>query len=122
MNRLSTLLAAAVVAAQLAFGRVLSPQFVLWLVPLVPLVAGRRGRVATALLAAALVMTHAWFPGLYRDYVNTRGAPETAYLLGRNALLLALLVVLVVPTARAVLSPSRPTAAKRTNAGATGTA
>jgi hypothetical protein len=113
---------AAVVAAQLAFGRVLSPQFVLWLVPLVPLVAGRRGRVATALLAAALVMTHAWFPGLYRDYVNTRGAPETAYLLGRNALLLALLVVLVVPTARAVLSPSKPTAAKRTNAGATGTA
>ena len=39
---------AAVVAAQLALGRVLSPQFVLWLVPLVPLVAGRRGRLATA--------------------------------------------------------------------------
>ena len=113
---------AAVVAAQLAFGRVLSPQFALWLVPLVPLVAGRRGRAATALLAAALVVTHGWFPGLYRDYVNTRGAPETAYLLGRNALLLALLVVLVVPTLRSLLSPSRPTAAKRTNAGATGTA
>ncbi len=113
---------AAVVAAQLALGRVLSPQFVLWLVPLVPLVAGRRGRIATTLLACALVATHVWFPGLYRDYVNARGAPETAYLLGRNALLVALLVVLVAPTARALRSPSRATAAKRTNAGATGTA
>jgi hypothetical protein len=113
---------AAVVAAQLALGRVLSPQFVLWLVPFVPLVAGRAGRAATALLAAALVATHAWFPGLYRDYVNTRGAPETAYLLGRNALLLALFVVIAAPAARSLLSPSRPTAAKRTNAGATGTA
>ena len=37
---------------QLALGRVLSPQFVLWLVPLVPLVAARRGRIATALLAS----------------------------------------------------------------------
>jgi len=113
---------AAVVAAQLAVGRVLSPQFVLWLVPLVPLVAGRRGRIATALLACALVATHAWFPGLYRDYVNARGAPETAYLLGRNALLVALLVLLAAPTARALRSPRSATAPKSTNAGATGTA
>jgi hypothetical protein len=113
---------AAVVAAQLALGRVLSPQFVLWLVPLVPLVAGRRGRVATALLAVALVATQLWFPDLYRDYVNERGAVETAYLLGRNALLLAVLVVLAAPAVRPFRSPSRPTAAKRMNAGATGTA
>jgi Glycosyltransferase family 87 len=113
---------AAVVAAQLALGRVLSPQFVLWLVPLVPLVAGRRGRVATALLAAALVGTHLWFPDLYRDYVNERGAAETAYLLARNALLLAVVAVLATPALRPFRSPSRPTAAKRMKAGATGTA
>jgi hypothetical protein len=113
---------AAVIAAQLALGRVLSPQFVLWLVPLVPLVSGRRGRVATALLAVALVATHAWFPDLYRDYVNERGAAETGYLLARNALLLGVLLVLVAPTARSVRSPSSPTAAKRMKAGATGTA
>lgn len=113
---------AAVVAAQLALGRVLSPQFVLWLVPLVPLVAGRRGRWASALLAVALVATNAWFPDLYRDYVNERGAAETAYLLARNALLVGVLVVLVAPAVRPFCSPSRPTAAKRTNAGATGTA
>ena len=82
---------AAVVAAQLALGRVLSPQFLLWLVPLVPLVAGRRGRLASGLLTLALVATHLWFPDLYRDYVNERGAAETAYLLARNGLLLAVL-------------------------------
>ena len=113
---------AAVVAAQVALGRVLSPQFVLWLVPLVPLVAGRRGRLASALLAATLVMTHLWFPELYRDYVNERGAPETAYLLVRNGLLVVLLVVLAAPSLRSLLSPSSPTAAKRTKAGTTGIA
>ena len=69
---------AAVVAAQLAFGRVLSPQFVLWLVPLVPLVSGRRGRLATALLAAALVMTHAWFPGSTATTSTTGARPRPA--------------------------------------------
>ena len=113
---------AAVVAAQLALGRVLSPQFVLWLVPLVPLVAGRRGRTASALLALTLVATQAWFPDLYRDYVNERGAPETAYLLARNALLLGVLAVLAMPAVRPFRSPSSPTAPKRMKAGATGTA
>jgi hypothetical protein len=113
---------ATVVAAQLAFGRVLSPQFLLWLVPLVPLVAGRRGRVASALLVVALVMTQAWFPDLYRDYVNERGAVETAYLLVRNALVLGVLGVLAGSALRAVRSPRSPTAANRMNAGATGTA
>ena len=108
---------AAVVAAQLALGRVLSPQFLLWLVPLVPLVAGRSGRVATGLLALALAMTHVWFPELYRDFVNERGAAETGYLLLRNGLLLAILAVLLVSR-----SPSSPTAAKRTKAGPAGTA
>jgi hypothetical protein len=112
---------AAVIAAQLALGRVLSPQFVLWLVPLVPLVPGWRGRAATVLLAVALVATQAWFPDLYRDYVNERSAVETGYLLGRNALLLGVLLVLVTPT-RSLRSPSSATAAKRMKAGATGTA
>ena len=67
-------------------------------------------------------MTHVWFPELYRDYVNERGAPETAYLLLRNGVLLALLVVLAAPSLRSLFSPSSPTAASSTNAGTTGTA
>jgi hypothetical protein len=113
---------AVVVAAQLAFGRVLSPQFLLWLVPLVPLVAGARGRTASALLAVSLVMTQAWFPDLYRDYVNERGAPETAYLLVRNGLVLAVLAVLGAIVVRGFRSPRSPTAANSRKAGATGTA
>ena len=108
---------ATVVAAQLALGRVLSPQFLLWLVPLVPLVAGRRGRDATAALAAALVLTHVWFPELYRDFVNEREILETGYLVLRNGLLLVLLGLLVLAR-----SPTSPTDAKSTNAGPTGTA
>ena len=56
---------AAAVCAFVAFGKVLSPQFLIWLVPLVPLVAGRRGLVASAALAAALVLTQLWFPYRY---------------------------------------------------------
>ena len=39
-------------------------------ISLVPLVAGRRGRNASTLLAVAALMTNVWFPSLYRDYVN----------------------------------------------------
>ena len=109
---------AAVVAAQLALGRVLSPQFLLWLVPLVPLVAGRRGRLASGLLALALVATHLWFPDLYRDYVNERGAAETAYLLApQRAAAGRARRARQSPSLAALRSPRSPTAAKRTNAG-----
>jgi hypothetical protein len=89
--------AAAVVAAQLAFGRVLSPQFVLWLVPFVPLVQGRRGRAALGLLVVALLTTRLWFPESYRDYVNTQEPLAILLLLARNLVLVAILAALVVP-------------------------
>ena len=53
---------AAIVAVTLVLGDVLSPQYLIWLVPLVPLVGGRRGTIATAFLALAALLTHFWFP------------------------------------------------------------
>ena len=89
---------AACVCAFVAFGKVLSPQFLLWLVPFVPLVRGRRGLAATGLLASALVLTQVWFPWRYWRYVG--GFHLAGVVLARNLALVALLAVLAWPAAR----------------------
>jgi uncharacterized membrane protein len=86
---------AAAVCAFIAFGKVLSPQFLLWLIPLVPLVRGRRGLAATGLLTAALVLTQVWFPRRYWDYVYAFHNADAV--LARNLALVALLAVLLWP-------------------------
>lgn len=92
--------AAISVTALVVVGKVLSAQFLLWLLPIVPLVAGRRGRRATGVLVVAAVMTNVWFPGLYRDYVNVLAPGPIAFLLVRNALLVAVLAILLWPESR----------------------
>lgn len=94
--RLTAACAASVVVF-VAFGKVLSPQFLIWLVPLVPLVLGRLGAAAWGLLVAALVATHLWFPTRYWDMVDLGAAGWLV--LVRNVLLVALAVVLAVATA-----------------------
>jgi hypothetical protein len=99
---------AAAVCAFVAFGKVLSPQFLIWLVPLVPLVRGRRGVVASALLALALVLTQLWFPFRYWDLaLHFRTFPSSLVLL-RDLALVALFAVLTVPTGRAPAAPRSP--------------
>jgi uncharacterized membrane protein len=87
--------AAACTCAFIVFGKVLSPQYLIWLLPLVPLVRGRRGLAATALLTVALVLTQVWFPQRYFDYaLEFRNA---GVVLTRDLVLVALLVVLAWP-------------------------
>jgi hypothetical protein len=45
------------ITAYVVFFKVFSPQYMTWLVPLVPLVAGTRGRIAIGLFLAALLAT-----------------------------------------------------------------
>ena len=92
---------AATVCAFVALGKVLSPQFLVWLVPLVPLVRGRRGLVATGLLAAALVLTQLWFPYRYWDLALHFDAIASWLVLARDLVLVALLAVLSWPELRA---------------------
>ena len=87
---------AAALVAFVALGKVVSPQFLIWLVPVVPLVAGRRGLAASALLGAALVLTQVWFPYRYWDLALHFGALESWLVLVRDLVLVALLLLLTV--------------------------
>jgi uncharacterized membrane protein len=98
--------AAACVCAFIAFGKVLSPQYLIWLVPLVALVRNRRGVAAVALLVAAFVCTDFIWYGSHRfdDYVFDR---DWAWLmLTRNLILVVLIAVLAAPEPR--LRPAAP--------------
>jgi len=79
--------------AFVALGKVLSPQFLIWLVPVVPLV----GLPAAAVLAAALLLTQSWFPYSYWDYARHFDGTVTALVLARDLVLVGLLLVLSRP-------------------------
>jgi uncharacterized membrane protein len=90
--------AAASVVAFVAFAKVLSPQFLIWLVPVVPLVLGRIGVIAAGLLAVALVTTQLFFPYRYWSVVSLEN--DAWLVVVRNALLIALFAVLLVAIRR----------------------
>jgi hypothetical protein len=98
--------AAASVTAALALGTVLSAQYITWLIPLVPLVGGRRGIAATLLFVVAAALTHAWFPSdLYVSFLDRFDPSATALLLARNLVLLAVAAIVAVPAIRARARP-----------------
>ena len=88
------LASAAALTAFVALGKVLSPQFLIWLVPLVPLVRGRRGLVASGLLAFAMALTQLWFPYRYWDLALRFDEVASWLVLVRDLVLLALLALL----------------------------
>jgi hypothetical protein len=109
-----TALSAAALAF-LALAKVISPQFMTWLLPLVPLLAGRVGRIAAALLAASMILTQFELLGWEGLHVDSWAV---WLLLTRNVLLLLLLVVVArelkrLTEARRYVTPSRLSSASR---------
>jgi hypothetical protein len=105
----------AAVAAYVVFFKVLSPQYLTWLVPLVPLVAGTKGRLATGVFLTALLATQVEVYGF--EAIHTvpgstflAGEPDAwapGVLLVRNLLLVAVFALTLWE-----LSPPRAAAAR----------
>ncbi len=91
---------AAALLAFVALGKVLSPQFLIWLAPLVPLVAGRRGLRAAVLLGVALVLTQLWFPARYWELALEFDGVASGLVLARDLVLVAVLVALLSRSGR----------------------
>ena len=84
----------AAITVLLATSKVFSPQFMVWLYPLFPLVSGRlRSAVWLAFLAAAC-LTWYIYPLHYYDLVDTQGVPVDALFL-RNTLIVLLAAMLL---------------------------
>lgn len=99
--------AAAAAVAFVTLGKVLSPQFLIWLLPLAPLAAGARGAAAAGLLLTACVLTRAYFPGDYWDLVRGFDRSASWLVLVRGLTLVALLAVLVWPFRARARAPAR---------------
>jgi hypothetical protein len=89
---------AASVAAVLAFGKVFSPQFLIWLVPFVPLVPSA---TAVTLLVAALLLTQSWFPRHYWELAQGLHPLQSWELLARDLVVVALFATLTGTLRRA---------------------
>jgi hypothetical protein len=93
---------AAALVAFVALGKVLSPQFLIWLVPVVALVAGLR---APALLVTALVLTQLWFPSRYWELARELDGGVVGLVLARDLVLVGLLALLVSTRREPARSP-----------------
>jgi hypothetical protein len=91
--------AAALILAFMLGSRVLSPQYMVWLLPLVPLSAGGVvGIIICLLFLAACFATTLVFPFHYGDLLSFR-YPGPELLLARNLLLVVLWTVMLALTA-----------------------
>jgi len=87
----------AAVTAFVVFSKVFSPQYLVWLFPLVPLVGARRGLRASLLFALVVGLTQIWEPYRYGEYWHTFPAWISWLVVLRDLLVVVLLAVLVWP-------------------------
>ncbi len=100
--------AAAAVCAFIVFDRVLSPQYLIWLAPLVAMINGRRGLAAIALLACAMVLTQLYYP-LHFAPLKSFVPLESWAVVARDLMLVTLFATLVWPDPGvAIRLPRRP--------------
>lgn len=86
--------AAAAIAGYLAFNKVFSPQYLIWLLPLVVLVRNRLGQLVTGIFVAAVVLTQMWEPFLYWQLLRDQTL-VSLLLFARDVLVVALFVLLL---------------------------
>jgi len=86
---------AAAVLAFIVFGKVLSPQYMIWLFPFMAVLGGRTGRVARQIFLMACVTTAMIYPGPGFPMVLDHQAGAMLLLNLRNGLLLWLLAMLI---------------------------
>jgi uncharacterized membrane protein len=97
---------AATVVAIVTFAKVLSPQYLIWLIPLVAATA-LRSRITPVLLLVALALTRIWVPDRFDDLQSLNWV--TWVLLVRNAVLVALFAasLALLPRGDAARAPRR---------------
>jgi hypothetical protein len=104
--------ALAAILATLLGNKVLSPQHLLWILPLVALcLVGREllPRIAAVLLLGAMALTQVEFPGMYFRQIRLDATPLVV-ISARNLLLVAAFVLTVTAVWR--LRPAEPAAAR----------
>lgn len=88
--------AAVAIATFIFGGKVFSPQFLIWLLPLIPLIKGRDRRLIMGLFTGVLLLTQWEFPARYWELylLQKQMVVEVA---ARNALLALVLFLMMVP-------------------------
>ncbi|MGH2841877.1 MAG: hypothetical protein ACRDKY_13730, partial [Solirubrobacteraceae bacterium] len=101
----------AALLAFVTFGKVFSPQYVIWLAPFAALAWVYGERAVALLTLGAIVLTHVEFPSRYFDLINEQG-DVIRIVAARNALLLAALMLLAASLARSRRPASAPSSAR----------
>jgi hypothetical protein len=98
---------AAAIAIDVAFGKVLSPQYVIWLVPAVAVLASVAGARPLVGQAAVLVLTQLYYPGMYKHYVGPFESAAVLAVLERNVALVLVALGLAWATWGLAFLPAR---------------